>query len=135
MNSQYSQTRITSILDNLELYNMRPDEIFSHSGLENRYIWSSDKFNHIGQNIARRKYTAFRSKTRRIKRYSSEVKPELKVLKSEIRHEHVNNFNQLNTEENLEFDIFIKMPPVKERVARIKIKRIEKAKMRFVEPE
>jgi len=27
------------------------------------------------------------------------------------------------------------MPPVKERVARIKIKRIEKAKMRFVEPE
>ena len=135
MNSQYSQTRITSILDNLELYNMRPDEIFSHSGLENRYIRSSDKFNHVGQNIVRRKYTAFRSKTRRIKRYSSEVKPELKVLKSEIRHEHVNNFNQLNTEENLEFDIFIKMPPVKERVARIKIKRIEKAKMHFVEPE
>lgn len=135
MNSQYSQTRRTSFLDNFELYNTSPDEIFSHRGLENRSLWSSDKFNHTGQIFRDKRFTAFVSKTRRIKRYSSEVKPELKVLKSEIRYEHANNFDQLNTEENLEFDIFIKMPPVKERTARIKIKRIEKAKMRVVEPE
>ena len=135
MNNQCYQTRITSISDNLELCNMHPDEIFSHRGLENMSTRYSDKINRVGQNIVKPEYTSFRGKTRRIKRHSSKVKPELNVLKSEIRHEHANNFDLLNTEENIEFDIFIKMPPVKERVARIKIKRIEKAKMRFVEPK
>ena len=114
---------------------MSPDDILSHRGLENRSLWSFNKLDPARQIIRGRKLSALRRKTRGIKHYSSKVKPKLKLLTSEIRHEHAINFDQLNTEENLEFDIFIKMPPVKERAARIKIKRIENAKMRVVEPE
>lgn len=135
MNRQYYQNRRSSFLNNFELYLMEPDNIISHRGLENKSTWSSVRLDPARQIIREGKFAAFGSKTRGIKRYSSRDKPELKVLESEIRPEHTYDFDQLTPGENLEFDIFIKMPPVKERTARIKIKSIEKAKMRFVEPE
>ena len=114
---------------------MEPDDFISHRELENRSPWSSVQFDPARRIIREGRFAVFGSKTRGIKRYSSDDKPEFKVLKSEIRHEHTYDFDQSTPGENLEFDIFIKMPPVKERTARIKIKSIEKAKMRFVEPE
>ncbi len=135
MNSQYYQNRRSSFLDNIELYIMEPDDIISHRGLENRSPWSSVQFDPVRQIIKDGKFAAFISKTRGIKRYSIEDKPGFKVLESEIRHERTYDFDQLTSGENLEFDIFIKIPPVKERTARINIKSIEKAKMHVVEPE
>jgi hypothetical protein len=54
---------------------------------------------------------------------------------SEIGLETINDVDELTTEENLEYDIFIKMPPVKVRTARIRIKSIEKGTINIVEPE
>ncbi len=133
MNNQYSQTRRNSVLYNLKLFNMSPDDIFSHRGPENRYLWSSDELDNPARQIIKERKLA--RKTRGIKHYSSKVEPKListSEIRPEISHEHAINFDQLNTEE--EFDIFIKMPPVKERTARIKIKKIENATMRVVEP-
>ena len=39
----------------------------------------------------------------------------------------------LNDEENIEYDEFVHMPPVKTWIARIKIKSIKKAKIQFIE--
>ena len=135
MISQYYQNRRSSILSDLKLYTMEPDDFISHKKFENRSPWFYVQFDSARKIIRKRRFASFGSKTRGIKHYFSDDKPEFKVLESEIGHEHTYNFDQLTHGENLEFDIFIKMPPVKERTARIKIKSIEKAKMRFVEPE
>lgn len=39
------------------------------------------------------------------------------------------------SEEVLEYDVFVKMPPIKEQIVRAKIKSIEKASIHIVEPE
>lgn len=58
------------------------------------------------------------------------------ITKSETKRSIDDIITLCNTthEENLEYDVFIQMPPVKKWTARIKIKSIENAKMHIVEP-
>jgi hypothetical protein len=58
------------------------------------------------------------------------------ITKSETKRSIDDIITLCNTthEENLEYDVFIHMPPVKKWTARIKIKNIENAKMHIVEP-
>ncbi|MDP3105610.1 MAG: hypothetical protein Q8M95_13500 [Candidatus Methanoperedens sp.] len=58
------------------------------------------------------------------------------ITKSETKRsiDSITTLCDTTHEENLEYDVFIQMPPVKKWTSRIKIKSIENAKMHIVEP-
>ncbi|MCZ7357000.1 MAG: hypothetical protein O8C66_16175 [Candidatus Methanoperedens sp.] len=58
------------------------------------------------------------------------------ITKLETKHsvDDITTLGSTTHEENLEYDVFIQMPPIKKWTARVKIKSIENAKMNIVEP-
>ncbi len=58
------------------------------------------------------------------------------ITKLETKHsiDDVNTSCNTIHDENLEYDVFIQMPPIKKWTARVKIKSIENARMNVVEP-
>lgn len=133
MSYQIFQNRRSTFLEEIETFVIEPETIHKHREFD--AFWSPH--NPAKRIIGIGETEAFRRRNRYAKPKSHffEDKPEFKVLESEKKHEQIYDFDELNFSEELEYDVYVKMPPVKERTIKIKIKSIEKAEMLVVEPE
>lgn len=156
----YMPSRKSSCIYDINLYQMFPENYSGKPQLDFVYnplnlVIKMDRnkihpMRKVEIHNRRVKYTDFRKK--RLKRFRPNINNHLAVgsnfhspiffnindcisrLGTKSLFEEITTLNRSTHEENIEHDVFVKMPPVKKWTARVRIKSIENAKMHIVEP-